>query len=1154
MEAGHEHYREKLQYAWLDKPALGKLGITLEMIFLIGILILAVISRFYLIEPRVMSHDETIHVYHNSWSLFTGQGYRHDPLSHGPFQTHVVALSYFLFGDSDTSARIPAVLFSIATVLFVWNFRRYLGRAGALAAMVLMLISPYMLYYGRYVRNESFAAFFGVVTIWAMLRYLETGKARYTYWLTAAIVLHFTAKETAFIYTAQALLFLGVYFIYNITVKPWPNNKWFTGFLISLLISFILLGGMGAVFILHRQATGLSATETVTPAIPGQTAIDTPTAAASPLLIVLAVLLLVAVIIGLVFLIRGYSWERLRKERSFSLLVLIGTFALPQLSAFPVKLMGWDIPTNAAEVQQFTQNGQYWQIAIFFIPMLLLSIAIGLIWNWRLWSVNAAIFYSLFTIFYTTVFTNGAGFFTGMIGSLGYWLEQQGVNRGSQPWYYYIGVQVPVYEYLPALASLFGLVLIAYRTIKGVIKPAKLDEPGEIESPTSVSDTPDNEVLAGPADNGYEKPPVLALLSFWVITSILAYTIAGEKMPWLTVHMAWPMVLLGGWTIGQVIEATDWTIFRERRGWLLLTLLLVFLVSGLGALASLLGTNPPFQGKELEQLQATSTFLLSLLMAVASGAGLVYLANSWPQSHLFRVFLLTIFGGLAILTARTAYQSSYINYDNANELLVYAHSAPGVKTVMTQIEEISKRTTDGLGLGIGHDGEYPFWWYLRNYTNTRYYGANPTRSLREMPIIIVGENNFGKIEPVVRNNYQQFDYIRLWWPNQDYFGLTWERIGSDLANPAMRNALFQIWLNRDYSKYGEVTGKDLSLTNWSPSSRMRLYVRNDIVSQIWNYGVSPVAAEEITDPYEGKQILSVPDISFGSPGNQAGQFQRPRDLEVAADGSLYIVDTDNHRVQHVAADGTPLHTWGSFADAIAGDAAGGTFNQPWGIGIAPDGSVFVADTWNHRVQKFTADGEFIKMWGYFGQAETPDAFWGPRDIAVDSQGRVFITDTGNKRIVIFDSDGNYLSQFGTAGMTAGEFDEPIGIDIDSTGRVYLVDTWNQRIQVFEEMDVNVFTAVNSWDVAGWYGQSLENKPYLSVDAKGFVYVTDPEGYRILWFTNSGGIVAYWGDYSTGLDGFSLPASVAVDPAGGVWVSDAGNSRILHFTLPGEEQE
>ncbi|WP_457826733.1 hypothetical protein, partial [Staphylococcus aureus] len=80
------------------------------------------------------------------------------------------------------------------------------------------------------------------------------------------------------------------------------------------------------------------------------------------------------------------------------------------------------------------------------------------------------------------------------------------------------------------------------------------------------------------------------------------------------------------------------------------------------------------------------------------------------------------------------------------------------------------------------------------------------------------------------------------WPNQDYFGLTWDRIKNDLTNPEMREALFQIWLNRDYTKYGTVTGKDMSLSNWSPSSRMRMYVRNDIVAQIWNYGVAPAAA------------------------------------------------------------------------------------------------------------------------------------------------------------------------------------------------------------------------------------------------------------------------------------------------------------------------
>ena len=93
--------------------------------------------------------------------------------------------------------------------------------------------------------------------------------------------------------------------------------------------------------------------------------------------------------------------------------------------------------------------------------------------------------------------------------------------------------------------------------------------------------------------------------------------------------------------------------------------------------------------------------------------------------------------------------------------------------------------------------------------------------------------------------------------------------------------------------------------------------------------------------------------------------------------------------------------WGSFADANKGDAPGGTFNEPWGIAVAPDGSVYVADTWNYRVQKFTADGKFVQMWGYFGQAEAPDAFYGPRSIAVDNDGRVYVGDTGNKRIVVF---------------------------------------------------------------------------------------------------------------------------------------------------------
>ena len=516
-------------------------------------------------------------------------------------------------------------------------------------------------------------------------------------------------------------------------------------------------------------------------------------------------------------------------------------------------------------------------------------------------------------------------------------------------------------------------------------------------------------------------------------------------MPWLTVHITLPLILCAAWLLGKLVDETDWSDFKRPRGWLVLVLLPVFGFSLSGLLASLLGSQPPFQGQSLEQLQATSNFLTSLLAVVASAAGLVYLIKSWSAGQMVRIFTLFFFAVLSFFTARTAFQAAYLNYDNANELLVYAHSARGVKTALEQIEEISIRTTDGLDVVVAYDNDtsYPYWWYLRNYPNARYYGADPTRSLRDAPLILVGANNFGKIEPVVANLYHPFEYIRLWWPNQDYFGLTWERVLDAWRNPQMREALFEIWLNRDYTKYGQVTGRDFSLTSWSPADRMRLYIRKDVVQSLWNYGAAPSVEALIPDPFEEKARTLTAQTTLGGAGSEPGQFQRQRDLALSADGSLYVVDTDNHRIQHLTTTGEVLHVWGSFGDVTTGSAPGGSFNQPWGIGIGPDGSIYVADTWNHRIQKFSPEGEFLTMWGAFGQAESPTAFWGPRDIAVTADGKVLVTDTGNKRVVIFDEQGNFISEFGSAGMNAGEFDEPVGLALDADGKVYVADTWNR---------------------------------------------------------------------------------------------------------------
>src|SRR5512146_650785 len=97
-------------------------------------------------------------------------------------------------------------------------------------------------------------------------------------------------------------------------------------------------------------------------------------------------------------------------------------------------------------------------VAIFFA----ISIAICMIWSRHRWKYALA-FWVPFTVFYTTVFTNTDGFFTGVVGSLGYWLVQQGVQRGSQPWYYYLVVLIPVYEFLPALGTIVALFLALQR-------------------------------------------------------------------------------------------------------------------------------------------------------------------------------------------------------------------------------------------------------------------------------------------------------------------------------------------------------------------------------------------------------------------------------------------------------------------------------------------------------------------------------------------------------------------------------------------------------------------------------------------------------------------------------------------------------------------
>ena len=1101
--------------SWLERLLSVRVQVSADSLIAAGLLAAAILTRFYDLETRVMSHDESLHTFY-SWELEQGRGFQHTPLMHGPLQFHLVAFSYFLFGDSDASARIPAALAGVAAVGLVFVFRKWLGRTGTLVTAAMMLISPYMLYYSRYVRNEAFVVVEALLMFWAIFRYYESRQTRWLYLLAVAMSLHFTTKETSFIYTAQALLFLAGHLIWRLYDDHWNSESRRVMFIVG--VGAAIVGTTVAVltYFRGRAAGPAAAADALQPLDPGAEIL--PSAGLSPVIALAGLLALLGGILIAVVVIREFGVRLKRDFPSLDLLIIMGTLTLPSLASIPANILGWD-------PLAYEDPASRVRTAAVVLVLILTSISIGWAWDIRRWLPIAGAFFLPFVLFYTTLFTNSDGLASGLVGSLGYWLVQHGVQRGSQPSYYYALIQIPFYEFLPAIGAVMALWM-------------GLGSIGRRRS----------------AAVRIDQFPVIGFFGFWAVTAFLAYSFAGERMPWLTVHIALPLILLSGWAIGKFLESMDWHKLREGKGWLLILLTAAFMLAALRTLGYLLGATPPFQGSLLEQLRITNGFIASAAVAVGTAIAIATLGRGWPVASLRKLGGLAFLIIVAALTVRTAFRAAYINYDNATEFLVYAHSATGVKNVMGQIEDLSRRTTDGLAIRVAFDDDvsWPINWYMRNYSQALFYGATPSRDLLNYPVVIAGDNNWSKIDPLMQDLYHSFEYIRMWWPMQDYYDLTWERLRNALGSAEMRGALWQIWLNRDYSDYAEVTGRDFSLERWSPSDRMKLYVRKDVAALIWDYGITPASleVEPYVDPYADELITLSAEAVYGVNGSELGQFQGPRGMAIAPDGSLYVADAMNHRIQRFSPQGEPLSEWGSFAAAPEGGTAPpGTFNEPWGVAVAPDGSVYVADTWNHRIQRFTAEGEFLGMFGTFGQSERLDTFWGPRGLAVDPNGRLFVADTGNKRIVIFSPAGQPLGQFGGFGLELGGLDEPVGLALDPQGRVYVADTWNRRVQVFEEVGDSVFTAVAEWPIDGWLGQSLENKPFLSVSRLGTVCVSDPEGYRVLCFDSSGEFSFGWGGSGAGSDQFALPIGLAFDEAGDLWVVDGGNHRLMQFDIP-----
>ena len=1019
---------------------------------LIGII--AAVLRFYNLGARAMHHDESLHGFF-SWGFKNGldefftfgtgntETYKHVPFMHGPFQFIGNGFMMWIFGDGEFQARILAATMGTGLVLLPFLFRNQIGRIGALAAAALIAFSPTLLYYSRFTREDIYTAFWTFGMVIFAWRYITSRENKWLYLTAGFMAGSFCTKETTFMTVAAFIFFFMYLFAGHIAEK------------------------------IRATRPDMS-----TPQYIGLTFVAIPGA------LVLA--------IAWPFV---KSWrEKYRLDEmppEAHLIVLMGTLALPQYAAGVQLLLGSEWKNRAQDAGNSHVSSAEFGVAVTSVlGLIAASIAIGLSWRPKVWAIAAVCFWAPFILLSTTFFSNLPGFFSVIWGSLDYWLSQQDVRRGNQPDYYYF-ITIPVYEFLPLVLSIAaGL----YYTIRGKMRNAMFVGGGMLAILLLLVLPPGPDIqkvssfhivlpftIALLGVFSFDMDRLNRFLLFWLVVTAFALTVAGEKMPWLNVHIALPLAVLAGRFVGDMMERTDLRPELPKIDRLApfayaavssALSVLVFVIVGPFAAASIGG------------------WILAAVAAIA-----VYWAyTGYSHKTAVQVAMLGAVCAFAVFSVRAGVLASWghpdlprpllgdvaqrDHGDVPEELLVYTQTSGDIPILRDQVDKAAKESGLGDNLPIVVDSvdgyTWPWAWYLRDYKSVSYTTISANYAPPQGAILFISKQSATNVTLGEGYNEGVPYHHRRWFP-EEYRGADGKyssrNFFSDLFSKRALGSWLDYWIRRTPpNELGTVDG----------------------------VAFFPKGYSELTAPPTGPTVRTDgTQLVIGGNGSAKGQLSGVSDVTIDAAGNLYFADTNNNRVEKYDAQGNFVAVAGGFGGAVQ-------LNQPWSMTVAPDGTVFVADTWNHKIVKLDKDLKKSKEWGSGGQTEAggdPMKLFGPRDIALTAEGHVMIVDTGNKRVIEYDGDGNFVRQFGKFGTSGDplEFSEPSSLAVATNGDIFIADFWNKRI-VHLDKDLQSKGEIK---VDSWGSQAVLERAYLALLPDGRLLATDPTRGKILAFGANG---------------------------------------------------
>jgi uncharacterized protein (TIGR03663 family) len=627
-----------------------------------------------------------------------------------------------------------------------------------------------------------------------------------------------------------------------------------------------------------------------------------------------------------------------------------------------------------------------------------------------------------------------------------------------------------------------------------------------------------------------QRREAVLLLAAWATAAFALWSFSAGRGPEHAVHIALPLVMLGGIALGALLGEIDWAgVWRGPAG--LIALAMLGVVVGLAAFGVLLTRVDDVPDDRVAQISPVAVLCLVVVpllywIWVLNGAER-RAGNAAPTLLMALLVMSLLLGAFGL---RSAILLSFARADLGTELLAQRTATlgtlPSVERLLrlsrdAGLSEGSARDPTGshsLHIAVESDVRWPYVWYFREFPDLSV--TAPGSAATTGAQVIIAASDAGLAEA---------GYAVDTWP----------------------------WLNTVPPQYlqpdlGGILGALVNPARWL---------------EVWRYllfreGIAPprpaTAAVGLAPDLAGRVTVRSGPFSLGEragPGTAPGQFSDPIGVAVSPDGIIAVVDSGNARVQRFSADGAFLDIWGD-------DEAGVSFTRtanglgPTGITVAPDGRTWVADTWGHRVVALDASGAIVQVIG--GEtidtgddpgrvAEAGGRFFGPRAIAVAADA-IYVADTGNERIQRFTPDGAFVAAWGGYGTAPGRLIEPVGIALGPDGNLYIADSGNARISVFTPDG----EPVAQWPVAAWPppvpgGLPPAFQPYLAFDAAGNLYATASNAGQALLFDRTGNLI----DQITEAGGERLaqPIGVASAPDGEVLLSDIGRDAVLTYDPP-----